>query len=192
MVDQVDCISPQRSKWWNMLCHVIISIIHSMHLLCIPIFYTTNHKSHSLSPPRLKTRSYHMREHKYTSYNSTSTRTVIIPHTHRTITLYVRSIISSNTNLQLCACTQYTYIPCNGTPLTWAPISTSTSTHLDLGKAQFYLCPKGFTTSWPAHIMPCVRKHPSSTYLTSHYRSTARSINTTHTSGREARRREGS
>ena len=96
MVYQVGCLSPQRSKWWNILCHVIISIIHNMHLLCIPIFYTTNHKSHSLSPPRLKTRSHHMREHKYTSYNSTSTRTVIIPHTHRTITLYVRSIISSN------------------------------------------------------------------------------------------------
>ena len=96
MVYQVDCISPQRSKWWSILCHVIISIIHNTHVLCIPIFYTANHKSHSPSPPRLKTRPYHMREHKYTSYNSTSTCTVIIPHTHHTIALYVRSTIPSN------------------------------------------------------------------------------------------------
>ena len=84
-------------RWYiRLICHVIISTVHYMHLLCIPIFYTTNHKSHSLSPPRLKTRLYHMREHKRTSYNSTSTCTVIIPHTHRTIALYVRSTIPSN------------------------------------------------------------------------------------------------
>ena len=73
--------------------------MRNMHPLCIPIFYMANHKSHSLSPPRFKTRSYHMRESKYTSYNSTSTCTVIIPHTHRTIALYVRSIISSNNGI---------------------------------------------------------------------------------------------